>query len=406
MHISSAVFKSLNIKNYRLFFFGQIVSVLGSWLQMTAMPWLVYGLTNSPLLLGTVAFLSQIFILFVSPFAGTFADKYNRKKLLFVTQGCLMAEAGILTVLTVTGSIQIWHILVLSTFLGLINAFDMTIRQSFIIDLVPKENLMNAIGLNSLIFNTGRVIGPAVAGVVIAKYGESLCFLINTVSYVAIIIALAHIIPIKHTIEANTGRFKEKLSAAADFVKKDQMVLSLLIILAVNGIFTVFPVVLMPVFVKDVYGMTANGLGLFMSSIGIGALLATITVAGKQSTDNINKWVFYSSLCLGCSIILFSVIVNVYFACLFLAVTGYCMVVSMSLTNTYIQIHAPAKHRGTVIGFYIMAFLGFAPVGALMCGYLSNLFGAQTATFLGAFGTISVSLYFKNKLLKNSGEEE
>lgn len=399
MLISKSVFKSLNIKNYRLFFFGQIISVIGSWLQMTAMPWLVYSMTKSSILLGTVAFLSQIFILIISPFAGTFADNYNRKKLLFVTQGLLMLEAGVLTILTMTGTIQIWHIFVLSTFLGLVNAFDMTIRQSFIIDLVPKENLMNAIGLNSLIFNTGRVIGPAIAGIVIAKYGESFCFLFNTVSYIAIIIALAHIIPIKHTIEANNAKFKDKLIEASNFVKRDKIILSMLIILAVNGVVTVFPLVLMPVFVKDIYGMTANGLGLFMSAVGVGALLATITVAGKQNTDNISKWVFYSSLSLGGAIMLFSLITNIYSACLFLAVTGYCMVVSMSLTNTYIQINAPSQHRGTVIGFFIMAFLGFTPIGSILGGYMANELGAKTASAIGAFIAVIISLYFKNKLI-------
>ncbi|MFA7073958.1 MAG: MFS transporter [Endomicrobiaceae bacterium] len=401
MLISKSVFKSLNIKNYRLFFFGQIISVIGSWLQMTAMPWLVYSMTNSSILLGTVAFLSQIFILIISPFAGTFADNYNRKKLLFVTQGLLMLEAGILTILTMTGTIHIWHVFVLSTLLGLVNAFDMTIRQSFIIDLVPKENLMNAIGLNSLIFNTGRVIGPAIAGIVIAKYGESFCFLFNTISYIAIIIALAHIIPIKHTIEANNARFKEKLLAASNFVKSNKIVLSMLIILAVNGIVTVFPMVLMPVFVKDIYGMTANGLGLFMSAVGVGALLATITVAGKQNTDNIAKWVFYSSLSLGIAIMLFSLITNIYTACLFLAIMGYCMVVSMSLTNTYIQINAPSQHRGTVIGFFIMAFLGFTPIGSILGGYMANVLGAKTASSIGALVAVIVSLYFKNSLIKS-----
>lgn len=309
-----------------------------------------------------------------------------------------MLEAGILTVLTMTGTIQIWHIFILSTFLGLINAFDMTIRQSFIIDLVPKENLMNAIGLNSLIFNTGRVIGPAIAGIIIAKYGEALCFLFNTVSYVAIIIALSHIIPIKHTIEANVSTLKDKLTASFHFVKSHKIILSMLIILAVNGIVTVFPIVLMPVFVKDVYGMNAGGLGLFMSAIGVGALLATITVAGKQNTDNINKWVFYSSISLGIAILFFSMITNVYTSCFFLAITGYCMVVSMSLTNTYIQIHAPGQHRGTIIGFYIMAFLGFTPFGSILGGYLASFVGAGLTSMTGAVVSIIVVMSLKKKL--------
>jgi len=396
--ISATIFKSLNIKNYRLFFFGQIISVMGTWLQMTALPWLVYSLTKSAVLLGLVAFLSQIFILIISPFAGSFADKYDRKKLLFITQSALMIQAGLLSYLTLTNHIALWHILVISTFLGIVNAFDMTIRQSFIIDLVPKENLMNAIGLNSLIFNMGRLVGPAIAAVIIAKFGEGYCFLFNTISYIAVFIALAHIIPIKHLIEKQVETFKEKFFASWNFIKNDDKISAMLILLAINGIVTVFPMVLMPVFVKEVYAMDANGLGLFMSSIGCGALLATITVAGKQSTENIGSWICYSSAVLGAVVILFASIANVYTSCFFLAIAGYCMVVGMSLTNTYMQIHAPAKYRGTIIGFFITAFLGFTPIGSLFGGNLAYAFGPQITTALGGILTLAATLWLRNKL--------
>ncbi len=397
--INNSIFKSLNIKNYRLFFFGQIISVMGTWLQMTALPWLVYSLTKSAVLLGLVAFLSQIFILIISPFAGSFADKYNRKKLLFITQSALMIQAGLLSYLTITNHIALWHILVISTFLGLVNAFDMTIRQSFIIDLVPKENLMNAIGLNSLIFNMGRVVGPAIAAVIIAKFGEGYCFLFNTISYIAVFIALAHIIPITHLIEKQVETFKEKFFASWDFIKNDNKISAMLILLAINGIVTVFPMVLMPVFVKDVYGMEANGLGLFMSSIGCGALLATITVAGKQNTENIGSWIYYSSAVLGSVIILFASITNIYTSCFFLACAGYCMVVGMSLTNTYMQIHAPTKYRGTIIGFFITAFLGFTPIGSLFGGNLAYAFGPQATTIAGGILTLAATFFVRKKIV-------
>jgi MFS family permease len=371
---------------------------MGTWLQMTALPWLVYSMTKSAILLGLVAFLSQIFILVISPFAGSFADKYDRKKLLFITQGALMAQAGILSYLTITNHILLWHILVISTFLGLVNAFDMTIRQSFIIDLVPKENLMNAIGLNSLIFNMGRLVGPAIAALIIAKFGEGYCFLFNTISYIAVFIALAHIIPISHLIEKQVESFKEQFLASWDFIKKDKRISSMLILLAVNGVIRVFPMVVMPVFVKDVYGMGANGLGLFMSSIGCGALLATITVAGKQNTDNIGSWIYYSSTVLGSVVILFATITNIYTSCFFLAISGYCMVVGMSFTNTYIQIHAPTKYRSTIIGFFITSFLGFTPIGSLFGGNLSYAFGPQMTTVAGGILTLITALWFSKKL--------
>ncbi len=398
--INTAVFKSLNIKNYRLFFFGQTISVMGTWLQMTALPWLVYGMTKSAVLLGVVAFLSQIFILIISPFAGSFADKYDRKKLLFITQGALMAQSALLAYLTITGNILLWHILAISVTTGLANAFDMTIRQSFIIDLVPRENLMNAIGLNSLIFNLGRLVGPAVAAIIIAKFGEGYCFFFNTLSYIAVFIALAHIIPLRQVIESQTESFKEKFLASWDFIKHDKKIKAMLMLLAVNGIVTVFPIVLMPVFVKEVYHMQADGLGLFMSFIGCGALLATITVAGKQNTDNIGSWVYNSSLVLGFAIILFALITNIYTSCFFLAVSGYCMVVGMSLTNTYLQMHAPAKYRGTIIGFFVTAFLGFTPIGSLFGGNLAYAVGPQMTAVAGGLLTLAATLWLSSKLRK------
>ncbi len=398
--INTAVFKSLNIKNYRLFFFGQTVSVMGTWLQMTALPWLVYGMTKSAVLLGVVAFLSQIFILIISPFAGSFADKYDRKKLLFITQGALMVQSALLAYLTITNNILLWHILAISVTTGLANAFDMTIRQSFIIDLVPRENLMNAIGLNSLIFNLGRLVGPAVAAIIIAKFGEGYCFFFNTLSYIAVFIALAHIIPLRQAIESQTESFKEKFTASWTFIKRDEKIKAMLMLLAVNGIVTVFPIVLMPVFVKEVYNMQADGLGLFMSSIGCGALFATITVAGKQNTDNIGSWVYNSSIVLGSAIILFALITNVYTSCFFLAVAGYCMVVGMSLTNTYMQMHAPAKYRGTIIGFFVTAFLGFTPIGSLFGGNLAYAAGPQITAIAGGLLTLATTLWLSSKLRK------
>ena len=196
LSVDRNIFRSLRLKNYRLFFIGQIISVIGTWLQMTAMPWLVYRMTNSVLLLGTIGFLSQIFILVLSPFAGTLADHFPRKKMLIVTQTLSMLQAFALAWLTLSGHVRVWHIVLLATSMGVINAFDMPARQSFVIEMVSKENLINAIGLNSMIFNTARLVGPAVAGVLIAAVGEGYCFLINGISFIAVIAALFLIVPL------------------------------------------------------------------------------------------------------------------------------------------------------------------------------------------------------------------
>jgi MFS family permease len=398
MSIQDNVFRSLHLKNYRLFFTGQIISVTGSWLQMTAIPWVVYAITGSAALLGLVAFLDQIFLLILSPFAGTVADKFPRRKILIITQTCFMILASTLAVLRLSGNIQVWHIFIIATLLGIINAFDMTTRQAFVVDLVPTENLVNAVGLNSLIFNSARVIGPSVAGIIIAHLGDGYCFLINAISYIFVIYALWLIKPLKHTVEEGMG-FKEKFTAGIEFIKTHKTVRNLLLLVAAVMLMTVFPIVLMPVFAKDVYALGARGLGLFMSAIGVGALLATITIASKTDIENIKKQITYASLFIGVGVMCFSTIINVYGACVFLAVTGYCMVLTTGLTNTYIQLTAPLANRGTVMGFFIMAFAGFMPIGSLIAGQLAHIIGAKITCFAAGVLVLIAAIFLRRKIL-------
>lgn len=398
--ISSAIFKSLNIKNYRYFFIGQTVSVTGGWLQMTAMPWLVYEMTGSAAMLGTVAFLNQIFILVIAPFAGSIADRFNRKKMIIFTQSVLCLSSGLLALLTLSGYVKIWHIVSIAVLNGLTNAFDMTLRQSFILDLVPKNNLMNAIGLNSLVNNSARVVGPALAGIVIAKLGAGYCFMVNSLSFACAITALILIQPLQQNIENTITSLKEKFKQAAKFLRKEQSVTYMLILLAIVGLVMAFPMVLIPVFVKDVYGLGARGLGIFMTSIGVGAVFATVTIASKTDMKGLKEMVVCASFAGGIFIALFGIVVNLYLACIFLAFMGFCLVLMMGLTNTFIQMTAPPENRGTIIGFFITAFMGLTPFGSILSGHLAQSAGPRmTAIFAGGVTLIAVILLYR-KIIK------
>jgi Arabinose efflux permease len=396
------IFESLKYRNYRLFFAGQIVSVMGTWLQMTAMPWLVYRLTDSALLLGLIGFLSQIFILVLAPFAGTFADRYDKKKILLVTQSLAMVQALVLAILTLSGHIQAWHLIVLATSIGVINAFDMPARQAFVIEMVEREHLINAIGLNSLIFNSARLAGPAAAGILIAALGEGYCFLLNAVSFIAVLAALAFIHPAVRAPAAENEPIGKRLAAGIEYLRGSKTVSAVLLLLAATGLVGIFPTILMPVFVRDVYHMDASGLGLFMSAMGVGALLATLNIAGKRSIEGVEKTIFVSAVNIGIAIIAFSMVRNVVPAMIILAFAGYYVVLQMGLTNTYIQMTTPDHLRGRVMGFFIMAFMGFAPIGSIAAGSLTHALSAPVTVALGGAVALFFALILKRRIFVNA----
>jgi MFS family permease len=402
--VDRSIFKSLKLRNYRLFFVGQVISVMGTWLQITALPWLVYRLTNSALLLGTIGFLSQILILVLSPFAGTFADHFPKKKLLIVTQTLSMVQALTLAWLTLSGRIQVWHIVVLATSLGFINAFDMPARQSFVIEMVSKENLINAIGLNSMIFNSARLVGPSVAGILIAALGEGYCFLINGLSFIAVITALFFIIPLAAAAPEEPGEasITQKFLSGLAYIRQTKAIGAILLLLAITGLIGAFPTILMPVFVRDVYHMGPSGLGLFMSAMGIGALLGTLNIASTTTVRGVEKTIFGSALALGVLVILFAFIHNIPLACLLLALIGYFLVMQMGLSNTLIQLTTPDALRGRVMGFYIMAFMGFAPVGSLVAGSLAHQLSASAAVALGGAASLTAGLLLRRRIFQQS----
>lgn len=393
------MFKSLQNKNFRLFFLGQTVSLTGTWLQITAMPWLVYRLTNSVFLLGFVGFLSQIFILVLSPFAGAAADHYDRKKIFILTQIFAMIQALALGLLTLSGKVQLWQILVLVTMIGVINAFDMPTRQSFLADMVEKKDLMNAIGLNSLIFNGARMIGPAIAGILIASFGEGICFVTNGLSFIPVIIALFFIKISPVSDGNNEVTIRRKFMLGIEYVRSTKYIAYALLLLSTTSLTAIFPMTLMPVIVKDIYKLGPSGLGIFMSAMGIGALIGTIRIASRKSSIGLEKVLVYSALSLGALIIIFSFIKNIIAASFLLSLIGYFIVLQMGTTNIFIQLKIPDDMRGRIMGLFVMAFMGFAPLGSLLAGFLAHQFNVPFTMAFGGSLSLVAALILNKRII-------
>jgi MFS family permease len=378
------VLRSLRHRNYRLFFGGQGISLVGTWMQQIALGWLVYRLTDSAFLLGLVSFAGQIPTFILASFAGVLADRYNRHKIIIITQTLAMIQAALLAILTLTNTIQIWHIISLSIFVGIVNAFDMPTRQSFVIDLVDdKSDLPNAIALNSSMFNTARLVGPTIAGILISVIGEGLCFLLNAISYIAVIIALMmmHIVPKIETIkkEKVLKELKEGLKYAYYF-KPIRVLLMFLGLVSLTGIpYTV----LMPIFARDILKGNANTLGFLFGSVGVGALVGAIYLASRKSVLGLGRWIAIASAIFAVGLILFSLSENLIISLVLMLFTGFGMMVHMASTNTLLQTLVENDKRGRIMSLYVMAFMGTAPLGSLIAGTLASKFGAPYTILSG-----------------------
>ncbi len=393
------LFRALRYRNYRLFFAGQCVSLIGTWMQQAAMSWLVYRITGSMLLLGAVAFSNQIPTLFLGPFAGVGADRWERKRLLIWTQALSMLQALILAALVLAGAIQTWHIIALSLLIGIINAFDIPVRQSFVLQMVErKEDLGNAIALNSAMFNSARFIGPLVAGILISTVGEGVCFLLNGISYLAVLAGLAAIRVAPR--QNNNGKgpvlreFYEGIRYAFDF----KPIIAILALLSVFGIAGAPYMVLMPAFAKDVLHGGAHTYGFLMSSAGIGALSATMYLASRKNARGLIKIIPAAAAACGLLIALFALSKNfdISMICLFLA--GFCMMTHIASSNTIVQTIVDEDKRGRVMSLYAMSFLGVMPFGSFLAGIIADKIGVQYTMLLGAACCITGALIFAVKL--------
>jgi MFS family permease len=353
----------------------------------------VYRLTGSALLLGAVGFASQIPVFLTAPIGGTTADRVNRKHLVIATQTTSMILAGILAWLTLSGRIQVWHIFVLAALLGAVNAFDIPGRQSFLVDMVGKEDLMNAIALNSSMFNGARVIGPAIAGILVARIGEGWCFAANSISYVAVIIGL--MLMKVHCPPRATGHSPiEDIVEGFRWVNSKGIIRALLLLLGLISLVGMPYTVLMPVFADQILHGGARGLGILMGATGVGALFGALTLAAKTGVKGLGRWVAISCAAFGGSLILFSFSRWFWLSVLLLLPAGYSMMLQMACSNTLIQSMVPDQLRGRVMALYSMMFMGMAPFGALFGGALAHRAGAPITVAVGGVACVLGAMWF------------
>ena len=394
------IFRTLRYRNYRLFFGGQLISLTGTWMQQVALMWLVYRLTNSAILLGVVGFASQMPLFILSPFAGVLADRLNRHRVIIVTQTLSMLQALVLTVLTLGGIISVWHIVALSAFLGLVNAFDIPTRQSFLLDMIErKEDLANAIALNSSMFNGARLVGPSIAGLIIAALGEGLCFLFNAVSYVAVIVALlAMRIKRQKPPELKPQRVLEGLREGFHYAFGFVPIRSILLLIALVSLMGMPFTVLMPIVAKDILHGGPHTLGFLMGSTGVGALTGALLLASRKNVLGLSRWIAAAAGTFGVGLVAFSFSQTLWLSIVLLFIIGLGMMVQMASSNTILQTITDDDKRGRVMSFYTMSFMGMIPFGSLLAGSLAGTIGAPATLLVSGISVILGSAVYVYKL--------
>lgn len=392
------IFRSLKYRNFRLFFMGQSISLIGTWIQRIALPWLVYHMTNSVVLLGVVGFASQIPAFLLASFAGVMSDRWNRYRIMITTQSLSMLQAMILTILFFSGTIAVWHIIVLSIFLGCVNAFDVPARQSFFVEMVGKTDLGNAIALNSSMVNSARLLGPSIAGILIATTGEGTCFLVNGLSYLMVIGCLLSMkISLKRKPKKNVQVMKE-LKEGFTYVFSFAPIKSVILLLALVSLMGMPYNVLMPVFAKAILHGDSHTFGFLMGASGLGALSGAIYLASRKDVIGLSRLIPLAAGIFGTGLISLSFSRVFSLSLFFMVIVGLGMMLQIASSNTLIQTVTDDDKRGRVMSFYAMAFMGILPFGSLMEGWLAKAIGTPWTLFIGGCACILGGLYFASKL--------
>jgi MFS family permease len=374
----STAFRALKHRNFRLFFFGQSISVIGTWMTRLATAWLIYRLTGSAWLLGVTGFAGQIPTLLFAPFAGVWVDRWNRHTVLVVTQVAAMVQSFALAALALSHTIHVWHILVLASFQGVINAFDMPARQAFLVEMVEgREDLGSAIALNSSIVNLARLLGPSIAGIVIAVWGEGFCFLSDGISYLAVIASLL-MMRVNRGAPAQLHKpsMMGELRVGWDYVSTMVSVRTILLLFAIVSLMGMPYTTLMPIFASKVLGGGAHTLGFLMAASGCGALASAMWLAMRKSVLGLGRVIGWSAALFGLALAAFSLSHIFWLSMMLLFLAGFGMVQQMSAANTVIQTLVSDDMRGRVMSYYAMAFFGMAPFGSLLAGGLADAIGA------------------------------
>jgi MFS family permease len=391
--------RALRYRNFRLFFIGQGISLIGTWMQQVAMSWLVYRLTGSALLLGAIGFCAQIPTFLLASFAGVFADRVSRRSLLLCTQTLSMIQAFVLAALVLTGAVQVWHIILTSLFIGTVNAFDMPTRQSFFIEMIEKkEDLANAIALNSSLFNGARLIGPALAGAVIAMVGEGICFFINGVSFFTVIAALYMMRLGARQTHVGAKPLWHELREGFAYAYAFTPIRYILMMLAMISLTGMQYTIILPVFAGKVLHGGAHTFGFLMSASGVGAFAAAVYMASRRSVLGLGRVIAIASAVFGVALILFSFSRNFWLSMFMLLFAGFASITQVASCNTILQTVADDDKRGRVMSFYTMAFMGTAPIGSLLAGALAGRIGAPATLAMGGSLCLLSSLAFYMKL--------
>jgi len=399
-------FRALKHRNFQLFFAGQLVSLIGTWMQSTAQLWLVYRMTNSPALLGIFGFASQIPILFLASLGGYVGDRYNRHRGVIWTQTTAMILSFVLAALTLIGAVRVWEIVLIAFFAGIVNAFDVPIRQAFLVQMVGKEDLPNAIALNSSIFNGARIVGPALAGFAIAWIGEGWCFFLNGISFLAVIIALLMMRLDKFEPRASKGSPLQNFVQGFRFAMSDRPIRSALLLLSLMSLLGMQYSVFMPIFARDILHGGPSRLGLLMSFAGVGAIAGALHFAGRTDYKGLVEWIAATSTTCSLGIVLFSQSRVYWLSAVALLAVGFSATSQMAATNTMVQGRVPDELRGRIMAVYATMVMGVQPLGALIAGGVAKRIGAPHA--LTAFGTICFlgSLFFVFRVAMRLGDTQ
>ncbi|MDR3651610.1 MAG: MFS transporter [Paludibacter sp.] len=395
----SSIVRSLHYRNFRLYFYGQSISLIGTWIQRITVPWLVYDLTKNVFLLGLVGFAGQIPTFLISPFAGVLIDRFNRHKILVITQILSLIQALVLAFLYYQHSISVWNIAILSVFLGIINAFDMPARQSFVVDMIErKEDLGNAIALNSSMVNSARLIGPSIAGILISLTGEGMCFLLNAISYIFVIVFLLMMKLTPRKITSGKTNVLQHMKEGFKYTFGFIPIRYIIMLLALVSLMGMPYTVLMPVFAKTILHGGPHTFGFLMGASGVGALGGAFYMAARKNAAGLENYIPWFAAIFGLGLILFSFSHNFILSMFLLLFTGFGMLMQMTSSNTILQTIVDDDKRGRVMSFYTMAFMGTAPFGSLLAGSLAAKVGAPNTLIIGGAACIIGGLVFMLKL--------
>jgi MFS family permease len=393
------MFRSFRYRNYRLYFAGQSISLIGTWIQRIATPWLVYHLTNSPFLLGLVGFAGQIPTFILAPFTGVMSDRWNKYHIMIATQVSAMLQALMLTFLFFKGNIQVWEIVLLNIFMGIVNAFDSPARQSFVVEMIDnKEDIGNAIALNSSMVNSARLLGPSIAGILIALAGEGYCFLINGLSYLFVIGSLLIMRVVPREIKRRDSHVFADLKEGFSYVFGFIPIRYTIFLLAVVSLMGMSYTVLMPVFAKEILHGGSHTFGFLMGASGLGALTGALYLASRKSVVGLCKIIPTASGLFGLGLVVFSLSRIQALSMFLMVMIGLGMMMQMASSNTILQTVVDDDKRGRVMSFYTMAFMGTAPFGSLLAGSLAKIIGTPNTILLGGLVCFSGAIVYASKL--------